>query len=321
MKMKIFSCVTLTFLIAVPFLSGCKKAAPGEGIVTLVIGSVELSRSGEEPIQLKVKDSVRLNDSIITSAGSMAVIQFSNNCVVQIQENTRCTVLSLDANSRDLFVKEGMVLAKLIKMKDNNAVVRTPTAIAGVRGTQFSVNYQAGVTKVVVKEGAVAVTPAKHNEETGEVIASSKKETLAEAGQAAEVTEAKAVPAGETLALDVTLRPAKESEKQELKKIENINIIEDPQKIEDKELESIIRKQIGEDVANPEAKLKALLEKKTRTLEEIQGLFNRIDEVTLYNGRVIKGAILHRGPEYKILAPEGVVTVPEDQIKSTGVAK
>ena len=63
------------------------------------------------------------------------------------------------------------------------------------------------------------------------------------------------------------------------------------------------------------------MNKKTRTIDEIREAFNRVDEITLYNGRVIQGAILSRGAEYKILTPDGTISVPEEEIKSSGVIK
>ena len=39
------------------------------------------------------------------------------------------------------------------------------------------------------------------------------------------------------------------------------------------------------------------------------------DQITLYNGRVIEGAIISRGYQYKVLTPGGVMYVPKNQIK------
>ncbi|HPG52602.1 MAG TPA: FecR family protein [Spirochaetota bacterium] len=299
---------------------GCKKQEEKSGIVTLAVGSVSIQRPGSGPAGLQVKDLVARNDTVITGAMSLAVIQFSDNCVVQVQENSRFQVLSSGASDRDLYVKDGQVLAKLMRTGDNNATVRTPTAIAGVRGTQFSVNFREGTTRVAVSEGKVAVK-ASRSDESGKAISESKEETITAAGSTAEVTAAPKKAAGEEPALAVSVRPINENEKQALKKIEAVPVIEDPGRKTGEEIESAVKKAIGAAPAVEQDKIKQLMDKKTRTIDEIREAFSRVDEITLYNGRVIQGAILSRGTEYRILTPDGTITVPEEEIKSSGVIK
>jgi|GEM_PF-1859172 len=57
------------------------------------------------------------------------------------------------------------------------------------------------------------------------------------------------------------------------------------------------------------------------TLNAIQKDLGRIDEIRLYNGRVIQGAIISRGDEYLVLTVSGTVKIPEKQIKNVRIIR
>jgi hypothetical protein len=40
-----------------------------------------------------------------------------------------------------------------------------------------------------------------------------------------------------------------------------------------------------------------------------------VDEITLYNGKVFRGAVMSRGETYRVLTTEGIVMIPRSQIK------
>ena len=64
-----------------------------------------------------------------------------------------------------------------------------------------------------------------------------------------------------------------------------------------------------------------MIKKKENTLAEIREVFERIDEITLYNGRLIQGAIISRGEKYKVLTTKGALDVNENDIKKVKVMK
>jgi hypothetical protein len=70
-----------------------------------------------------------------------------------------------------------------------------------------------------------------------------------------------------------------------------------------------------------EARIQKLIKEKPKNLEEIKEVFERIDEVSLYSGKVIKGAIISRGENYSILTTGGVVSVPGSQVRSVKVLR
>jgi hypothetical protein len=321
--------IILTITIGAVVLFGCKSRKPGDtsGIVTFKLGSAQIHTEGGRQVELQVKDPVLPGDTIVTGEKSTAVVQFAENCVVRVDESSTITVKAISENNRDLFVRKGQVLAKLIRTGNNNATIATPTAVAGVRGTQFSVNFRDGSTKVAVTEGKVAVS-AVRSDEKGTPAEQPKEEKLTEAGSTAEITAQPKTAEGKEAPLALNVRPISETEKTELKKIESVPVIPEAEKKTPEAIESTVKKATtGEDETKEtsaearQEKLKALMEKKTRSIEEIREVFNRIDEITLYNGRVIQGAVISRGERYTILTPGGTVSIPEKEIKGSRILK
>jgi hypothetical protein len=52
-----------------------------------------------------------------------------------------------------------------------------------------------------------------------------------------------------------------------------------------------------------------------RTLEEIQAKYKWVDQITLYNGKIIQGAIMSRGEMYEVLTVGGVIHIPRNQVR------
>lgn len=63
------------------------------------------------------------------------------------------------------------------------------------------------------------------------------------------------------------------------------------------------------------------LYKTGNSLDTIRKDFQRLDKITLYNKRVIFGAIISREGDYIIMTTEGRIEVPEKSIKSVVVVK
>ena len=320
--------LTILLITAIGMITqyGCKvqKQPDVSGIVTFKLGTVQIQQPDGQKKDLEIKDRVSPGDTISTGPLSALVIQFAENCLVRVEESTTFKVISSAGKDRELFVRSGQVLTKLIRTGDNNATIKTPTAVAGVRGTQFSVNYTDGKTRIAVTEGKVAVKASKQDE-SGKVIAESKEEMLTQAGSTAEVTAPAAEKVGEKPALAVNLRPITPGEQEALKRIESMPVIPEPEKKKPQEIETSVKDAIEkskEDEAKTRKdKVKAIMEKKTRSMAEIRDVFNRIDEITLYNGRTIQGAIVSRGANYVILTTGGTVSIPEKDIKNSRILK
>lgn len=87
------------------------------------------------------------------------------------------------------------------------------------------------------------------------------------------------------------------------------------------ELDKKIEMEKSSNDSGKAAKIEKLIQKKTKTIEEIREVFERIDEVLLYSGEVISGAILTRGDKYSILTTAGVINIDKDKVRSVKIIK
>jgi hypothetical protein len=128
-------------------------AAPGlsaAGVVTTLEGHVTAARAAlPQPVALKFRDSVYLEDRITTAERSIARILLGGKAVVTVRERSTLTitelpgraVIGLDAG------KIGLAVARE-KMRPGESIeIRTPNAVAGVRGTVVVVD----VSRVVAQ--------------------------------------------------------------------------------------------------------------------------------------------------------------------------
>jgi hypothetical protein len=162
----ILACIAVSLLILLPALS---HAAP-VGAFTRVEGMVDIVRSGQAAAApVRAGDPVSLGDAVRTLRGGKAELQFKDETVLQIAPESRITIDEYTfgaGESRDrgvLGLFRGKIRAVVSKAKasvvragvtDTGFSIKTPTAIAGVRGTEFIVYYQRGVTGVIFLEGA-----------------------------------------------------------------------------------------------------------------------------------------------------------------------
>lgn len=106
---------------------------------------------------------VKENDTVITSNSGRIKIKLNNGNVVDILPNSimKMTEVNIEGQKTIIDLFKGKVRSKVndkLKGAENYFKVRTRSAVAGVRGTDFVVSYevsQKSVTKVQTIEGAV----------------------------------------------------------------------------------------------------------------------------------------------------------------------
>jgi hypothetical protein len=75
-----------------------------------------------------------------------------------------------------------------------------------------------------------------------------------------------------------------------------------------------------EETVKTDEEINAEIEKLSgMSYEDMKAKYQRVDIITMYNGRVIKGVIMSRGATLKILTPSGIVTVQAKDVQRTGV--
>jgi hypothetical protein len=137
------------------------------GRFTLVEGRVDLLKDGNLPaVVVKVNDAVGSGDVIRTKSLSRAQITFIDNSTLTISPESRLAIeeFTFDAaqNKRSAVLKifQGLALAvvnKIIKAEEPDFVVKTHTAIVGVRGTEFGVRLSPNSSTILNFMGATQV--------------------------------------------------------------------------------------------------------------------------------------------------------------------
>lgn len=165
-----FIAMVLIPVAGLGLLTACGKAAssiePQELQVTAVTGKVEvaIAGSGVSPAQVGMRlgqgAEVRTvgDDSTCTlQSPTGSLIRLAGGSALKLSEMTRDSKQNVEKTSLELV--DGKVLVSARKMVDKDEFsVRTRTAVAGVRGTKFVVEYaEATGSRVIVREGKVAV--------------------------------------------------------------------------------------------------------------------------------------------------------------------
>jgi hypothetical protein len=186
--------MTVAVLTVVLVACGKEKQETSSTTSTMVVvfasGDVKVVRSAKE-VPATVGLLVNQDDTIKTTNGTVD-LQTRTGSAVRIKEFTTITISKLVSNNTKLSMKNGSILATVKKAdaKEEFNVV-TPTAIAGVRGTTFSVDVVNGKNpRVRVIEGKVAMAPrieALENYSEEEVQKSPTLQKLSEMQQSHEI--------------------------------------------------------------------------------------------------------------------------------------
>ncbi|HEX4333310.1 MAG TPA: FecR family protein [Usitatibacter sp.] len=134
--------------VAVALLSLAAPAfAADVGLVKVSKGSVQIQR-GSEKLPAAVGAAIQPNDVIVTGADGSAGVTFIDNSLVSVGPNS---VFAIDKYSFDTTTYQGefqgnlrqgrlaAISGKMVKQSPESMKIRTPSAIMGVRGTEFVV--------------------------------------------------------------------------------------------------------------------------------------------------------------------------------------
>jgi len=121
-------------------------AQDSSGMVVASRGEViAMSNGGSR--ELKQGDFVYVNDEIMTSNRSFAVLQFTDGAKVTVRPDSTMIIEQYlyagnDNDTATLNLVEGglrVITGAMAKSNPENYKVRTPVALMGVRGTEFSI--------------------------------------------------------------------------------------------------------------------------------------------------------------------------------------
>jgi len=282
-------------MMIVSFMSvSCGMGKSATAVISFYSGTATIQSANGQPRPVQVQDMVKDGDIIDTGDKSSVIVQVGDELLVRFEANTKVIVTSIkDIAKREITLEKGKVLSSVSKLKKGNEYsVKTPTAVASVRGTEFLTDFADGKTTVAVGKGAVSVVKTE-----------TKEEKLVDPGSSVVVAE------------KVEMRGINQVETLELKKLETTPVIKDIEKMTPDDLKNKYQNTIKTD-----EEINAEIEKlKGMSFEDMKAKYQRIDVITMYNGRVIKGVIMSRGASLKILTPGGIVTVQAKDVQRTGV--
>lgn len=148
--------------LKVPASLGKKPAA----VVVYKRGKAQYTRAGESIWkEVFIKLGLYSEDQVRTGPLSTVHLQLSNRTVLRLQPESYIIVNKVDKNSRDAVftLQEGSLHAAVpnLRKSGGSLSVRTPSAVAAVRGTVFELSSSATSSGLACYEGQVDVSAQK----------------------------------------------------------------------------------------------------------------------------------------------------------------
>jgi hypothetical protein len=135
----------------------CTKEVEDHAAVIFFVGEVKINGAS-----VGIGDSINENDTVITGTLSSCDIKIGDS-IIRIKERSRVIISQLLKKGLFENVEIGLDIGKMLckpkkLMKTESFMVKTPTAVAGVRGTQFTVEAdRRKTTRIKVFNGKVKV--------------------------------------------------------------------------------------------------------------------------------------------------------------------
>jgi hypothetical protein len=135
------------WILAAALAAAFPVVAADVGLIKVSKGNVQIQR-GSAKTPAAVGAGVQASDVIVTGADGTAGITFTDNSLVSVGPNS---VFAIDKYSFDTTTHQGefegnlkqgrlaAVSGKMVKQSPESMKIRTPSAIMGVRGTEFVV--------------------------------------------------------------------------------------------------------------------------------------------------------------------------------------
>jgi hypothetical protein len=137
------------------------------GRMTQVEGRVDLLKGGKLPaVALKVDDTVEPGDVVRTKSLSKAQITFIDNSLLTLSQEARIAIEEFrfepSQGKRQVVLEifQGLALAvvnKILKAEEPDFVIKTQTAIMGVRGTEIGMRNQPNSSTILNFQGRTQV--------------------------------------------------------------------------------------------------------------------------------------------------------------------
>lgn len=163
-------CMKYVFIFLLMLVSQSKIYAEElHGIFMVVKGNVEVESKKTGKFKAKVSSKVYAGDTISTDAEGRGKIVMSDRNVLNISPSTKFTINKYEndpttgVRNVDIDLSQGKLRSNVEQKYDGEKsqyLIKTPTAVAGVRGTQFLTSFDPATrkTEIVTFKGAVALS-------------------------------------------------------------------------------------------------------------------------------------------------------------------
>ena len=309
-------------------LGSCGKKAeePLSMLVVFASGQVQLTRAKQ---QMPVKTGMLVNtgDVISTNEGSVD-LQTRAGTAVRIRSNSRISVESIAGPSggeNKVALNQGSVFANARKQaRADEFSVSTPTAIAGVRGTSFSVTVdgQGRGAQVRVLDGKVAFAPrSAQTDKTAklpEVVLDENKTAKLPAALEAKLASGQTIqpdalkakvfrPTAEERLDKATLVAVTTSDFDALKSGQKTNALEDLARLRDERQDQMLSELRKENAV-------AGLDNRA----ELRQYYSKVVSVRMKDGRSYKGAVISRSASKIVIHTDadGIQTLNSSDVEA-----
>jgi hypothetical protein len=165
--MKKYACVLAVIALVVALILPSDALAEAVGRITQVEGRVDLLKGGELPaVPVAVDAQVSTGDVLRTKSLSRAQITFIDNSVVTIAPESRLAVedyqFQTASGKRNAVLQlfQGLahiVVSKLSKVQEPDFIIKTHTAVMGVRGTEVGIRLNPNSSTFLTFQGITQV--------------------------------------------------------------------------------------------------------------------------------------------------------------------
>ncbi len=153
MSKKISFFIIVCFIFNLYYLSFAEEKKMA--VIQKIYGKVEIYSDGKWQ-NATVGKVLLMSDIIKTDKSAFCIILLEDGHIVKISANSEVSVSFLLSEKIEIKLINGKLRAKVSKLQPKKEFnVITPTSVCAVRGTDFLVEYQDGITKVEVYEGFV----------------------------------------------------------------------------------------------------------------------------------------------------------------------
>ncbi|MFC2048859.1 FecR domain-containing protein [Elusimicrobiota bacterium] len=161
-----------------------------QGDFIFIEGDIKIRKKGEEEwIQVTEKTQLSEESEIELGSNSYIEVVVSEKSSLDINEETRIRIIKKDKNVT-LDMMFGSLKAKVQKLEDEEIVIKTPIAVAAVRGTEFAVLYEdKESSEIEVYDGSVSVknVPLKKEDSGTEIEVTKDKWVYVKSGMRPEI--------------------------------------------------------------------------------------------------------------------------------------